>query len=77
MIPFYRGQLMQYLVIILTLDIPGLKVQYTDYPKLQIFSSQHALMTKEEIKVLLARGGPVMKLGVLNDYARQDPVNAY
>jgi UDP-N-acetylglucosamine 4,6-dehydratase/5-epimerase len=49
----------QYLVIMPTLDIPGLKAHYADYPKVQMrsFSSQHALMTKEEIKVLLAKGG--------------------
>jgi UDP-N-acetylglucosamine 4,6-dehydratase len=49
----------QYLVIMPTLDIPGLKAHYADYPKVQMrsFSSQHGLMTKEEIKVLLAKGG--------------------
>jgi UDP-N-acetylglucosamine 4,6-dehydratase len=49
----------QYLVIMPTLDIPGLKAHYAGYPKVQMrsFSSQHALMTKEEIKVLLTKGG--------------------
>lgn len=49
----------QYLVILPTLDIPGLKPHYARYPKVQMgsFSSMHSLMTKEEIKALLSKGG--------------------
>ena len=49
----------QYLVILPTLEIPGLKDVYRHCPKVTFpsFSSEHQLMTKEEIRLLLAEGG--------------------
>lgn len=49
----------QYLVILPTLDIPGLKDVYGHYPKVTFpsFSSEHHLMNKDEIRLLLAEGG--------------------
>jgi UDP-N-acetylglucosamine 4,6-dehydratase len=49
----------QYLVILPTLDIPGVRRHYATYPSIQFdtFSSSQALMSKVEIKALLVRGG--------------------
>ncbi|MEW9700292.1 SDR family NAD(P)-dependent oxidoreductase [Paenibacillus sp. SI8] len=49
----------QYLVILPTIDIPGLRDYYADYPKVpfESFSSEGPLMSKNEIKSLLIRGG--------------------
>ncbi len=49
----------QYLVILPTLDIPGLRHHYSTYPSIEFdsFSSNQALMSKEEIKAILVRGG--------------------
>ncbi|THF73366.1 polysaccharide biosynthesis protein [Cohnella fermenti] len=49
----------QYLVILPTIDIPGLSAHYSSYPKVHFdsFSSSQSLMTKEEIRQMLVRGG--------------------
>lgn len=49
----------QYLVILPTLDIPGLKERYAGFPTVQIdsFCSSQQLMTKLEIREMLVRGG--------------------
>lgn len=49
----------EYLVILPTLDIPGLKDHYAPYPKAEIssFSSKDNLMEKEAIRALLVKGG--------------------
>lgn len=49
----------QYLVILPTIDIPGLKDHYNRYPLVEFssFSSSQNLMSKAEIKELLVRGG--------------------
>ncbi|MCR8645194.1 polysaccharide biosynthesis protein [Paenibacillus sp. N1-5-1-14] len=49
----------QYLVILPTLDIPGLKAAYAQYPMVQVnsFCSSQSLMTKEQIKLMLIKGG--------------------
>jgi FlaA1/EpsC-like NDP-sugar epimerase len=49
----------QYLVILPTLGIPGLKEHYTNCPPVSFssFSSEHQLMTKQEIRDILQRGG--------------------
>jgi len=49
----------QYLVILPTLDIPGLREAYAAYPKVNFssFSSNQSLMTKAEIRRMLVRGG--------------------
>jgi FlaA1/EpsC-like NDP-sugar epimerase len=49
----------QYLVILPTLDIPGVRNHYASYPSIQFdtFSSSQALMSKVEIKAILVRGG--------------------
>lgn len=49
----------QYLVILPTLGIPGLREHYTHCPPVSFnsFSSEHQLMTKEEIREILKRGG--------------------
>ncbi|WP_138495913.1 polysaccharide biosynthesis protein [Paenibacillus pinistramenti] len=49
----------EYLVILPTLSIPGLKEHYRNYPKLTAssFSSDKNLMNKAEIRKILERGG--------------------
>ena len=49
----------EYLVILPTLDIPGLKERYSFCPKVSFssFSSDKNLMNKKEIKEILVRGG--------------------
>ncbi|GGH34026.1 polysaccharide biosynthesis protein [Paenibacillus segetis] len=49
----------QYLVILPTLNIPGLKDRYSTYPPVSFssFSSTDHLMSKEEIRHILRRGG--------------------
>lgn len=49
----------QYLVILPTLDIPGIKERYAGYPPVSFhsFSSEHLLMSKQEIRDILKRGG--------------------
>jgi UDP-N-acetylglucosamine 4,6-dehydratase len=49
----------QYLIILPTLDIPGLRQHYATYPPVEFdtFSSSQALMSKAEIKAILVRGG--------------------
>jgi UDP-N-acetylglucosamine 4,6-dehydratase len=49
----------QYLVILPTLDIPGVRHHYATYPSIQFdtFSSSESLMSKAEIKAILVRGG--------------------
>jgi len=49
----------EYLVILPTIEIPGLKEHYAEFPKVPIdsFSSEGPLMSKAEIKELLVRGG--------------------
>ncbi|MCY9694379.1 SDR family NAD(P)-dependent oxidoreductase [Paenibacillus alginolyticus] len=49
----------QYLAILPTIDIPGLRDYYANYPKVpfESFSSEGPLMSKAEIKSLLIRGG--------------------
>ncbi|MEC0232347.1 SDR family NAD(P)-dependent oxidoreductase [Paenibacillus alba] len=49
----------EYLAILPTIDIPGLREYYADYPKVpfESFSSEGPLMSKIEIKSLLVRGG--------------------
>lgn len=49
----------EYLVILPTLDIPNLKDRYGHLPKVSYnsFSSEHNLMSKDEIRELLRRGG--------------------
>ncbi|RUS44637.1 polysaccharide biosynthesis protein [Cohnella sp. AR92] len=49
----------QYLVILPTLDIPGLSEHYSAYPPVHFdsFSSSQSLMSKEEIRQMLVRGG--------------------
>ncbi len=49
----------QYLVILPTIDIPGLRDYYAGYPKVpfESFSSEGPLMSKDEIRSLLVRGG--------------------
>ncbi|XJZ28214.1 polysaccharide biosynthesis protein [Bacillota bacterium Lsc_1132] len=48
-----------YYVILPTIDIPGLKMHYSGFPsvKLQSYNSSEGLMTKEELKKLLMKGG--------------------
>ncbi|MFE6797820.1 polysaccharide biosynthesis protein [Paenibacillus chitinolyticus] len=48
-----------YLVILPTLEIPGLKEHYAPYPKAEIssFSSKDNVMEKEAIRALLVKGG--------------------
>lgn len=49
----------EYLVILPTLEIPGLNERYQHLPKVSFnsFSSEHQLMTKTEIREILRRGG--------------------
>jgi len=49
----------QYLVILPTLEIPGLKECYSSCPPVHFdsFSSSQSLMSKEEIRQMLVRGG--------------------
>ncbi|MDF2936155.1 MAG: UDP-N-acetylglucosamine 4,6-dehydratase [Paenibacillaceae bacterium] len=49
----------QYLVILPTLEIPGIKERYTAYPKAEIssFCSSQSLMSKDQIRELLIKGG--------------------
>ncbi|CAM4014226.1 polysaccharide biosynthesis protein [Cohnella lubricantis] len=49
----------QYLVILPTLDIPGLRETYASYPRVSFssFSSSQSLMSKAEIRQMLVRGG--------------------
>lgn len=49
----------QYLVILPTLNIPGLKERYQHCPPVTFnsFSSEHNLMSKEEIRAILRQGG--------------------
>lgn len=49
----------QYLVILPTLNIPGLKERYGHCPKVSFssFSSEYNLMSKDEIRDILRRGG--------------------
>jgi len=49
----------EYLVILPPLAIPGLAERYAGYPKVQIqrFSSADSLMSKDEIRAMLIRGG--------------------
>lgn len=49
----------QYLVILPTLEIPGLRNHYAAYPRVNFdsFSSSQSLMSKEEIRQMLVRGG--------------------
>lgn len=49
----------EYLVILPPLQIPGLAERYAGYPKaaLQSYSSADNLMTKDEIRAMLMRGG--------------------
>lgn len=49
----------QYLVILPTLDIPGIKGRYASYPKAEIssFCSSQSLMDKDQIRELLIKGG--------------------
>ena len=48
-----------YLVILPTVDIPGLRQRYAGYPRVAFdsFSSKDALMSREEIREMLKRGG--------------------
>ncbi len=48
----------QYLVILPTIDIPGLKAAYQAYPKVKkkLYSSSDQLMSKDEIRQMLIRG---------------------
>ncbi|MBD8500271.1 polysaccharide biosynthesis protein [Paenibacillus arenosi] len=49
----------QYLVILPTLDIPGLREKYALYPSVEFnsFSSEQNVISKEEIHLMLQRGG--------------------
>ncbi|MBP3961996.1 MULTISPECIES: polysaccharide biosynthesis protein [Paenibacillus] len=49
----------EYLVILPTLDIPGLRQHYSSYPSVDFesYSSSQSLLTKEEIRSMLNRGG--------------------
>jgi len=49
----------QYLVILPTLDIPGLNAHYADYGAVDFesFSSSQSLMDKKQIRAMLERGG--------------------
>jgi len=49
----------EYLVILPPLQIPGLAERYAGYPKVQVqsFSSADSLMSKDEIRAMLVRGG--------------------
>jgi UDP-N-acetylglucosamine 4,6-dehydratase/5-epimerase len=49
----------QYLVILPTIDIPGLRQHYGTYPFVEFdtFSSSQSLMSKADIKAILVRGG--------------------
>lgn len=49
----------QYLVILPTVDIPGLRHYYSSYPPVDFesFSSSQSLMNKDEIREMLERGG--------------------
>ncbi|QYR23033.1 polysaccharide biosynthesis protein [Paenibacillus sp. sptzw28] len=49
----------EYLVILPTLDIPGLRQHYSQYKAVDFesFSSGNSLMNKEEIRSMLVRGG--------------------
>jgi FlaA1/EpsC-like NDP-sugar epimerase len=49
----------QYLVILPTVDIPGLRHHYSSYPPVDFesFSSSQSLMNKDEIREMLERGG--------------------
>ncbi|BBH18700.1 UDP-N-acetylglucosamine 4,6-dehydratase [Paenibacillus baekrokdamisoli] len=49
----------EYLVILPTIDIPGLRQHYSIYPKVDFvsYSSSQSLLTKDEIHSMLIRGG--------------------
>lgn len=49
----------EYLVILPTIDIPGLRQHYSSYPKVDFdsYSSSQSLLTKDEIRSMLIRGG--------------------
>ncbi|MFC5653492.1 polysaccharide biosynthesis protein [Paenibacillus solisilvae] len=49
----------EYLVILPTIDIPGLRQHYSSYPKVDFesYSSSQSLLSKEEIHSMLVRGG--------------------
>ncbi|KRF18695.1 SDR family NAD(P)-dependent oxidoreductase [Paenibacillus sp. Soil787] len=49
----------EHLVILPTIEIPGLKAHYANFPKVpyESFSSEEPLMTKAEIKKMLVKGG--------------------
>lgn len=49
----------EYLVILPTIDIPGLRQHYDAYPKVDFesYSSSQSLLSKEEIHSMLVRGG--------------------
>jgi len=49
----------EYLVILPTLDIPGLKDAYRSYPsvKREVYCSADSLMSREEIRHMLVKGG--------------------
>ncbi|WP_219838437.1 polysaccharide biosynthesis protein [Paenibacillus sp. R14(2021)] len=49
----------EYLVILPTIDIPGLRQRYSVQPKVDFesYCSSQSLMTKEEIRSMLVRGG--------------------
>ncbi|WP_308635545.1 polysaccharide biosynthesis protein [Paenibacillus silvisoli] len=49
----------EYLVILPTIDIPGLRQHYSVYPSVDFesYSSSQSLLTKDEIRSMLIRGG--------------------
>ncbi|SEN75412.1 polysaccharide biosynthesis protein [Paenibacillus sp. OV219] len=49
----------EYLVILPTIEIPGLRQHYNRYPKVDFdsYSSSQSLLTKDEIRSMLVRGG--------------------
>ncbi|AZN42781.1 polysaccharide biosynthesis protein [Paenibacillus albus] len=49
----------EYLVILPTIEIPGLRGHYSQYPKVDFdsYSSSQSLLTKDEIRSMLVRGG--------------------
>lgn len=49
----------QYLVILPTLEIPGIKERYSSFPKAEMntFCSSQSLMDKDQIRELLVKGG--------------------
>ncbi|QHW33420.1 polysaccharide biosynthesis protein [Paenibacillus rhizovicinus] len=49
----------EYLVILPTIDIPGLRQHYSSHPKVDFdsYSSSESIMSKEEIRSMLVRGG--------------------